>query len=142
MNYLDGILSWDTAPREVKKSAAITSLELNELIGTVVNNSNPGKDDKWLTKELGKDKLRDIAILIELTARIGAEEKEENYEEFQSLVVDLLSAVYYAQQNRKNLHFSKYKALFKLISDEVTADTNRVPGQVWYRNNQLWLRTS
>lgn len=141
LNYLAEVLAYDNLQSSLSRDALVSQVGLENLI-TSIQTVTSAKGNKWLEKELNKEKLYDIATLIELTARVGVEEGEENYEEFQSLIVDLLSAVYYAQQNRKNLHFSKYKALFQIIRNEVLADTNHIPGQVWYRNGELWLRTS
>lgn len=99
----------------------------------------PRSNAKWLENELEKDKLFDVASLIELTARIGSEENTEKYDEFLALVVDLLENVFYAQKNRKNIHFGKYKALFKLIGDELRRDTNREASQLWFRDGKLWM---
>lgn len=141
INYLEEIFVWEAAPKVIKQNATVTVAALTALKESIKDNVST-RGNKWLDQELSKDKLRDIATIIEDMTKIGAEENEELYEEFLSLVVDLINAVFYAQTNRKNIHFSKYKALFNVIRDELHADTNRQPGQVWYRNGELWLRTS
>lgn len=106
-----------------------------------VLSSIPTSNAKWLENELEKDKLFDIAALTEITARIGTEEKDDIYEEFLGLLTDLIDNIFYCQKHRKNIHFGKYKALFKLIGDELKRDTNREPSQLWYRDGQLWMRS-
>lgn len=97
----------------------------------------------FLTKAPKVEQLNDIATLVELVHRIGAEENHNTYEEFMGIVIDAIWAVFYAQKNRKNLHFGKYKALFKMFSDEVKADVNHTPGQVLFtQKGELFLRSS
>lgn len=140
-NSLEEILAWDGIPQQVKDNAQVAAAAINAL-KTSIKGTVSTKHHKWLDTELGKDKLRDTATLIETVMRIGAEADEETYEEFLGLVVDLLHAIFYAQTHRKHIYFSKYKALFKLISDELRADTNKQPGQIWYRNGDLWIKAA
>jgi hypothetical protein len=97
---------------------------------------------KWLAKELEKDKMLDIAVITEMLARIGVEEKDSIYEEFQSMVISQIDSVFYAEKHRKNIYFSKYKALFKLISDELRRDVNKEPSVVRWHNGELFLQVS
>jgi len=142
MKYLDELLTWDHTPEQVKIHAraameSYSKMEKQALLSPVIKNG-----PKWLEKELGKEKLLDVATIIEIMIRIGTEEDDTVYEEFLGLLVENINSVFYAQKNRKNIWFPKYKALFKLIGDELKADTNKLPGQVWYRGGELWLRTS
>lgn len=98
----------------------------------------------YLDRNLKEAKILDIATVIDAVARIGIEEGADRYEEFFGLVVDCIDSVFYAQQNRKNLHFGKYKALFKMLVDEIHADVNGKPGQLLYSGSkkQLFVRVA
>jgi len=142
MKFLDELLSWDHTPEQVKIHAKSTmesfsKMEKQALLSTAVK-SGP----KWLEKELGKEKLLDVGAVIETMIRIGVEETDSIYEEFLSLLIECINSVFYAQENRKNIWFPKYKAMIKLIADELKADTNKQKGQLWLRDGELWLRTS
>lgn len=105
--------------------------------------TSPKSTPNFLTKAPKLEQLNDIATLIELVHRIGSEENHNTYEEFVGIVLDAIWAVWYAQKNRKNLHFGKYKALFKLFTDEVKADVNHTPAQVLFtQKGELFLRTA
>jgi len=96
----------------------------------------------YMDRNLENSKILDMATLVDIIGRIGVEMNDDVYEEFFGLVVDCIDAVFYAQQNRRNLHFGKYKALFKLFTDEVKADVNKQIGQVLYTaDKKLFLRT-
>lgn len=99
-------------------------------------------DAAWLERNLGEEKTLDVARLIDTLTRIGEEETDEKYNEFLGICIDVIMAIFYAQENRRNLHFGKYKALFKLFTDEMQADISRQPGQLWFREGKIWLRTS
>lgn len=95
----------------------------------------------WLVKKPDDSKLHDVARLLDTLMRIGNEENSEIYDEFLGLVIDAIVNVFYAQTHRKNIHFGKYKALFKLFAEELRADVNREPGQLWLRDGAIWLRS-
>lgn len=96
----------------------------------------------WFKVELDKAKVWDIGSIVELMTRIGSEEKESIYEEFLALVMEVLNAIYYSQVKRKHMNFGKYRALFKVFTDELIADSNRQDGQVLYKNGEIYLRTA
>lgn len=118
-----------------KVSREVTDLQ-RKLLNMLPGNGN------WLRKEIRKDKMLDIANTTELILRLGREEKPEVYEEFLSLLIDCLDTVLYTQANRRNIHFGKYKALFKLITSELKLDVAHQPSQVIYRNGEIFLRTA
>lgn len=95
----------------------------------------------WLKVELSKSKVWNIGIIVELLTRIGEEEKDSTYEEFMALLIEAFSAIYYSQVKRKHMHFGKYRALFKVFTDELIADSNNEPGQVLFKNGEIYLRT-
>lgn len=92
--------------------------------------------------ELDKRNIWDINSLIELVVTIGNEEKPELYEEFLSMMMDCIGAILYSQVKRKNIHFGKYRALFKLFVEELDADANHQDGQFLYKNGVIYLRTN
>lgn len=96
----------------------------------------------WLSNDLDSSKLWDISAIDDLLIRIGTEEKPGFYEEFLGMLVSCLNAVLYMQENRKNIHFGKYKALFKLFTDEVMFDTNRVDGQLLFKDGKIFIKSS
>jgi hypothetical protein len=96
----------------------------------------------WLSNELNSSKLWDISAIDDLLIRIGTEEKPGFYEEFLGMLVSCLNAILYMQENRKNIHFGKYRALFKLFTDEVEADTNRVNGQLIFKDGKIFIKSS
>lgn len=138
-SYLDQITEWEQTPIELKVLAKVS---INAISATQDELAKPATDLKWLTQTLQKDKLFDIATIVELMAKIGYEEKQEEYEEFVGMLTDCLSAILYAQEHRKKIFFPKYKALFELMASELRADTNLQPGQLWYRFGELFMRTA
>lgn len=111
--------------REVKRTVPITEEQM------YLNGKAPKRD-----------KLIDISTIVDMMVRIGREESNDTHEEFLGLLVDNLDSIFYSQNNRKMMQrFGKYKALFKMIVNEIKADTNKVPGQVMFTNNgELFLR--
>jgi len=104
-----------------------------------------GKDDKvlgWLVRKPDESKSHDVARLLDMLQRIGNEEGTEEYDEFLGIVIDSIHSVLYAQENRKKIWFGKYKALFKLFSDELRADVNKQEGQLFFKSGKIWLRSS
>lgn len=98
---------------------------------------------QYIKCQLDKDKMYDIAMIIALMNRIGTEEKQEVYEEFMGLLVVMFDKVYYSQEKRKHLNFNKYKALIKIITDEIVHDTNHTEGIVMYNKSSghLYFRS-
>lgn len=130
-------------PAGFNKNVAKQTQEQLQRFNRELIRTAPKCNPNYLTKEPKVEQLNDVATLVELVHRIGAEENNNTYEEFLGIVIDSLWAVWYAQKNRKNLHFGKYKALFKMFADEVKADVNHTPGQVLFtQKGELFLRSS
>lgn len=103
----------------------------------------PPHSKTYMDRAVREDKLLDMALIVDVIARIGSEEHRGTYEEFFGITMEMVDKIMYAQNNRKKLHFGKYKALFKLFVDEMKADVNKTPGQVLFTNQgELFLRTS
>ncbi len=83
----------------------------------------------YLRKEIEKDKVYDIAVVLDLLMSMGRNQKAEEYEEFLSMILDMIKVICYAQLKGKNLHFGKYKALINLLKDEMKFDVDGLPGQ-------------
>jgi len=97
----------------------------------------------YLDRNVKKEKLLDMATIVDLVARVGIEENKDRYEEFLGLVIDCLDEVFYTQSHRRNMHFGKYKALIWLLTDEIKADVNGTPGRVLFTNKrELYLKAS
>ena len=130
-------------PAGFNKNVAKQTQEQLERFNRELIRTSPKTTPNYLTKAPKVEQLNDIATLVELLHRINVEENQTVYEEFVGIVMDSLWSVFYAQTHRKNLHFGKYKALFKLFSDEVKSDVNHTPGQVLFtQKGELFLRTS
>lgn len=128
-------------PRRIVEEAGKLANSLSHFEEAMQRYMAPKQGGRWLTQELTKEKLIDIATIDELLTRIGFEEKDSIYEEFFTMVTKLIDTIFHAQEHRKNIHFSKFKGLIELIYEELRRDVNREPGQVWWRNNQIWLAT-
>jgi|ERR1700761_247597 len=96
----------------------------------------------WLSNEINQSKLWDMSAISDLIARIGLEEKPGFYEEFLGLLIQCLNSILYMQEKRKNINFGKYKLLFKLLIDEIKADTDRIEGQIIYKNGALFIKST
>lgn len=138
--YMEELL--EDAPDTIKNAGVRVTREIVELERKILNHT----DDQfpWLRKELDKKKLWDIAAVADIMTRINVEEKEEVYEEFMGMLIHCINTIFYAQQNRKTIHFGKYRALFKLFVDELHADVNQEPSQFWFRvrDGVLFSRTN
>lgn len=84
----------------------------------------PEDDGAWLTKELGKDKLMDIAQLVEATSRVANSGPNENYEAFFSMLVNFLDKTVHLQVQKSKLDMPKYNALFRFFINELNADVH------------------
>lgn len=97
----------------------------------------------WLEESVNEKRMLDMISILDSANRIGTEEDSRFYGMFLGLVITCFDSVFYAQKHRKNLHLGKYKALFKLISDEIRRDTNREPSQLLFTaSGELFIRTA
>lgn len=142
--FIAMVLSYPKLPegmnRQIIRDA---SYHLSRFEREVLRASNRKKiPNLYLDKAIHQSKLFDIANLIDATARIGAEEGQSVYEEFMGLIVDTISAVFYSQKHRSKIRFSKYKALFKFITEEVKGDVNGDKPRLLYQDGELYIRAS
>jgi len=146
----EDLLTDKQVPESVNRNIIRQTLEAIDKLQREVNRTIP-KSIPYLENRLHRSKIIDIANVQEMMIRIGVEEKPDVYNEFMGLVVDLLDSVYYAQKHRKNIYLPKYKALFKMIADELKTDVNHERGQVQYlitkntdgsTTSELFLRTA
>lgn len=77
---------------------------------------------KWLSQELSKDKVLDITNLVELAARVSSDGSETDYELFMSMMTDFLDRTLHYQSRKGKLNLKKYKALFRFLTEEMTAE--------------------
>lgn len=141
-NSLNDLLQSGQLPKGFNKNILQQAIEGLDRVGREVRRTVPKTDQPFLHKVPKAAKLTDIAGVIELLHRIGTEESTHVYDEFLGLLLDSIWSIFYAQEHRKNIHFPKYKALFKLFADEMRADVNRTPSQVLFTTKQeLFLRT-
>lgn len=139
---LDVVLAHDKLPEEMNRNVIKETAGQLARYEREVRRATHGKHHKiYLDKNLKSEKLLDMCTVLDTMARVGAEEHTDTYQEFLGLVVDLVDRVFYAQKNRKNIHFGKYKALFKLISEEIRRDVNHEPNQLLFTNKgELYFR--
>lgn len=100
------------------------------------------KTDSSFGKVPRRNRLVDLLTIMDNVQRIGMEEAADKYDEFLGLVIDLLDEVFYAQTNRRKIHFGKYKKLFALIGTELRSDVNGAEGQVLYSKGSIYLRSA
>jgi hypothetical protein len=80
-------------------------------------------DAAWLSKELCKEKMFDIAQITELAARISDEDGNNDYTYLMSMMVQFLDRSLHMQAAKKRINIRKYKALFKFFTEEMIAET-------------------
>lgn len=142
LHFLEMLLGNEVLPNGMNRNVlSQTMAQLQRCIREIKRTVIP-HEPSYLDRNLKKEKILDLATIIDTVARVGIEEAGSKYEEFLGIVIESLDSVYYAQENRKGLHFGKYKALFKMFSDEVKADVNGTRGQMMYSNQsrQLFVR--
>ena len=100
-----------------------------------------GKTNTYLDKLPRWEKVIDTVTVFDLLNRIGMEERDDKYEEFFGILVDCIDTVFYAQKHRKNLNFGKFKALFKLFTEEVRSDVNHESGVIQYFKGELYFKS-
>lgn len=105
--------------------------------------------DNFVPEVIGKDFFRghlsnavlyDISLLIETMVRISKEEDRDFYIEFSQMIFKLVDDIFYSAKNRGHIKFSKYKAIFALIREELKADVDGVPGRIDYKDRELSIR--
>lgn len=77
---------------------------------------------KWLTAELGKNKLMDIGRLMELASKVSSTGTETDYEAFMAMAISALTSTMILQSNKGNLNLPKYKAFFRFLAEEMEAE--------------------
>lgn len=136
--YTDELLMKNPNVKDTLKNGSFKVIrELQDLERKILNNTD--NSYPWLRNELDTSKLWDISSVIDLMMRIGSEEKDERYEEFLALVINVLTTVFYAQGNRANLHFAKYKAMFQLFIEELKADSGLTRGNFVMSEGKIYL---
>lgn len=141
--YLDLLMQYQTLPNGMNRNVLKqTADQLHRCVREVKRTTIP-HNPHYLDRNLKEPKILDIATVVDAMARIGLEESPDIYEEFLGLMVDCIDSVFYAQQNRKKMHFGKYRLLFESLSKEIKADVNGQPGQFFYNQHkkELYIRT-
>lgn len=138
--YHLAILEQRELPLTLNRNIIMQAKQSLERLDREILKHTNGSSIKFLNKNIEQDKLFDIAMVADLMLRIGTEESSQ-YGDFLGLLVDTFQKVYYAQNNRRNLHFGKYKALFNLIKGEIQRDVNREKPMIVYTQGELFLRT-
>lgn len=95
---------------------ALRQLDMN------TRNKLDSTDSKWLTTELGKSKLLDIARLVELASKVSSNDSETDYEAFMAMAISALTATMVLQSNKGGLNLPKYKAFYRFLAEEMKAE--------------------
>lgn len=101
-----------------------------------------GKTKSYLDRLPGEEFAQNMETIGTMLFRIGIEQSEDQYEEFFGMLIDMIDIVFYAQNHRRNMNFSKYRKLCELIINEIKADVNRTPNQIQYFQSELFFRCS
>ena len=143
VHFLELLMQHESLPNGMNRNVLKQTLDqLNRCVREVKRTAIP-HNPHYLDRNLKQPKILDLATVVDALARVGIEDSPEHYEEFLGILVDCIDAVYYAQQNRRKMHFGKYRALFKLLVDEIQADVNGQPGQLLFTNKKdLFMRTA
>lgn len=96
----------------------------------------------WLREKINTEQLWDIASSNDLMIRILTEEKSEVYDEVLGMLMNCLNAILYMQENRRTINLAKYKKLFKLFIDEAHADVNHHTGNIIFKDDDLFVRST
>lgn len=139
--FINDLLTDKQLPASVNKNVIRQTIDAIDKLQREVSRSIP-KAIPYLENRVSRDKIIDIATVIELMVRVGTEERPAMYEDLMGLMVDGFDNVLYAQKHRKSIYFGKYKALYELISNEIRNDVNKQPSQVQYIQGELFLRTA
>jgi hypothetical protein len=110
--------------------------KLEESLGTHLSPTNAD----WMHQAWSKDILWSVLATTELLMKIGTEEDSRYYQEFTHLLIELVRSVLFFKDQRRNIHFGKYRKLFQLISDELKTDAVKQPGRFTYLNGKLEMR--
>ncbi len=135
-------VSHDMVPNPVRGAASRVIGEIDAMDKKIGANC-PGVYIK-----VNNDTMMDAAALIELISEIGNDHDKQEYADMLNLITNSIQSIVYAQRNGKKLHVGKYKALTRLIADEIKRDTNREPSMVLFRktpqcpNGELFIRAS
>ena len=141
-HFVRMLLDHETLPHGMNRNVLKQTVDQLERCVREVRKTAVPHNPSYLDRNLKQNKVLDIATIVDAVARVGIEDGGEMYEEFQGLVIDVLDAVFYAQQHRRKMHFGKYKALFNLITSEIKADVNGTGGQLFFSpKKELFLRT-
>lgn len=119
-------------PPEVKKKCYHLKEAVGQYRAIVKKNVEVTGGIDFFQGMLDDEVLYNLSLLIEAEVRIAAEENSAAYLEFCNMLNGLLDSVFFSQKNRQRISFSKYKALFKLISDELKADVENHHGKFTY----------
>ena len=83
----------------------------------------PKEIGEWLTVELNKEKVYDMANIMELMARVG-QTGDEEYDELLEMLTTFLDRTLYLQARKKKLNLPKYRAIFNFLTYELRAEAN------------------
>jgi NTP pyrophosphatase (non-canonical NTP hydrolase) len=117
-----------------------TVREIKELVRKINNNTD--RSFPFLTEDVHKERIWNFAAINELMLRIVSEEEKDVYEEFQDMLVDVFTRVFYAKKNRKHLDLKKYQAMFRMFLKEVGNDLHGMPSQFLVEDEQLYIQIS
>lgn len=140
-NFLDMLNGLSEIPYGIDKASIKTMMnQVNQFTNKILDKVPP-TTAIWLEKEIGKNKMYDIASVTEVMLRIG-KENGHLYEDFLEMLTTCIDSIFYSQMKTKKLYFHKYKSLFELIANEMRLDVNGQPSQFLYMKGATWIRAA
>lgn len=132
----------DEIPEQLRTLHTQTIAKLNDFVAQSRKATPAHVNADWMEARISTEHLWNISLVVTLMLKVGSQEHSETYEEFMGLLVDSFERVFRAQKHRKKIYFPKYRALFKLIADELNRDINGESGKVWFKDDHIFFRMS
>lgn len=140
--FLGLLSSHEYCNPHIRNSAARVIREIDDMDSKVVHYSPKTR----IT--VSNQAMVDSATIIQQLCKFSGCEDDQEYIELFNIITTCIDNVLDARNKRSKVYFPKYKALIKLITDEVKRDTNREPSQILFRKTplapggELFLRTA
>lgn len=140
--HLEAVTERKMLPKALSREILLPIQESMKSLENRVRGAYPKDRNLYLDRSLKMDKLLDIGNIVDTMLRINGEENQEIYEEFLSMVIGVINEIFYAQSHRRKFHFSKYRAIFKFVTEEMRGDINKQPSRIYIRGEDLFFRAA
>lgn len=111
----------------------------SRLVREIVVGNNKGTKGIYLDVIPDEELIYNTSLLVDIMARFRHEESPKLYHEFCEMVTDTFDQVFWAHSNRRKMHFPKYRAILRLLVDELKADIAKYPGRFVFTNNRVLM---